>query len=130
MDVEVDLGLASQFVSYDNEIGRMSIIENKLNNAYAGDYSIQVTAFIRNETYSESHSQAFTLKVIPKYEEVEEKMQDVVKIDKDGTVVPDPYYSFRKDKKEYKKVVTTELGPYNPYQPIPRIKKLTPAGLL
>jgi len=52
----------------------------------------------------------------------------VPKSDKYGKLVKEKYYKL--EEKNYIKAVTTEKGPKNPRQPIPKIKSLSPTGEL
>lgn len=128
MDVSINLGRASTFMFFDAGSNRIRTIDNVLENKHYGDYTISVTAFLDDGEESESHTDRFTLKVNPLLLPEDPLEVEEEKFDASGIIVEKPFNKIWEPK--YTKKTTTELGPYNPRQPIPFIKKFSDTGRL
>ena len=63
MSIQLDLGLATSFTSYNQTAKTLSIEPGSLNEGDVGKYDITVNAHFTNKTYSEYFSTNFTLTV-------------------------------------------------------------------
>ena len=81
MNVEVDLGPAILFASYDKEMNMFKVHSNLLTKDFVGEYPIHVKATFFNETMSETYQKFFILTV-----------WDDIEPDEESWFPPDPIY--------------------------------------
>ena len=113
MEVKVDLGLAAEFLRFDSTTNSFKVASTIDLSIYCGAFEICVQIFFKNATYIEQYSDCFVI-TIECPEEPIPPFEFPILDPANFTIHEGPL----------------ELGPYNPDQPIPRIKDLTPTGIL
>ena len=124
MEVTVDYGTAKGFLEWDNATDQFVVHEGIATEQYVGEHVISMTFEYKNDTYSESYQESFTLTI--KAPTVETNSNETTQTPPDqNKYIPEPVEPF---------VVINDLGlekgPFNPRQPVPYISDLSIDGVL
>ena len=114
MRLEVDLGGASKFTSYEDETNTFKVHSTLLEHADIGSYKISLVATFSNTTYSEEFEDSFYLTVVP----------DEVQVS-----LPAEYYFYDEWKGQIRDA-WEPAEPFDPEKPVPHIDSMSQTGIL